>query len=57
MARETKELLAERLTESQMRVIEQEFPRFSNSEMDQRRRLIKDWLNKYDLDQFRYGYG
>ena len=50
MARETKELLAERLTESQMRVIEQEFPRFSNSEMDQRRRLIKDWLNKYDLD-------
>ena len=50
MTRTTRGLLDARLTESQMRVIDQEFPSFSNPEMEQRRHLIKEWLSKYDLD-------
>jgi Xaa-Pro aminopeptidase len=39
-----------RLTPSQWKIINQEFPRFSDEEMNRRRNLITNWIKEYDLD-------
>lgn len=50
MTTATETLLAERLTPAQRAIIEQEYPRFSDAEMNARRALIERWLAEHELD-------
>ena len=50
MASNSEEVLAERLTPAQRAIIEQEYPHFSDAEMDRRRELIGRWLDEHELD-------
>ncbi len=50
MTIDTEKLLAERLTTTQRAIIEQEYPHFSNAEMDRRRELIGQWITEHELD-------
>ena len=50
MPNATEQLLAERLTPAQRAIVEQEYPHFSNAEMDRRLALIARWLAEHELD-------
>ncbi len=50
MTSDTEKVLTERLTPAQRAIIDQEYPHFSDAEMDRRRELIGQWLTEYDLD-------
>ena len=57
MTIDTGALLTERLTPAQRAIIDQEYPRFSDGEMDRRRELIAGWLTEYELDHILvYGF-
>lgn len=50
MTNESGAMLADRLTPAQRAIIEQEYPHFSDAEMDRRRELIGQWLVEHELD-------
>jgi Xaa-Pro aminopeptidase len=50
MTNDNIEALAARLTPAQLSIIEQEYPHFSDAEMDRRRELIGQWLSEHELD-------
>ncbi len=46
----TEEALASRLTTAQRAILDQEYPHFTDGEMDRRRQLIDQWLSEHGLD-------
>lgn len=57
MSNDSGKILSERLTTAQRAIIDQEYPRFSDAEMDRRRALIDGWLAEHELDHILvYGF-